>query len=65
MPHHAPALNNEPIPLTDTFFALLVGVHRSPGTMILSGERQLTLRHVRTLAAHFGVSADLFIEPAV
>jgi antitoxin component HigA of HigAB toxin-antitoxin module len=29
--------------------------------MILRGERQLTLTHVRTLAKHFRVSADLFL----
>jgi antitoxin component HigA of HigAB toxin-antitoxin module len=29
--------------------------------MILRGERRLTLDHVRTLARHFGVSADLFV----
>ena len=45
--------------------ARLLGVHRTLGAMILRGERQLTLRHVRTLATHFGVSADLFIEPSV
>jgi antitoxin component HigA of HigAB toxin-antitoxin module len=29
--------------------------------MILRGERTLTLNHVRTLARHFGVSADVFL----
>ena len=43
--------------------ARLLGVHRSLGAMILRGERQLTLPHVRTLAGHFKVSADLFITP--
>ena len=41
--------------------ARLLGIHRSLGAMILRGERQLTLAHVRTLAGHFKVSADLFI----
>ena len=41
--------------------ARLLGVHRSLGGMILRGERQLTLAHVRTLARHFCVSADLFL----
>jgi antitoxin component HigA of HigAB toxin-antitoxin module len=41
--------------------ARLLGVHRTLGAMILRGERQLTLAHVRTLAKHFGVSADLFL----
>jgi antitoxin component HigA of HigAB toxin-antitoxin module len=39
----------------------LLGVHRTLGGMILRGERQLTLAHVRTLAKHFSVSADLFL----
>jgi HTH-type transcriptional regulator/antitoxin HigA len=34
---------------------------RNLGAMILRGERRLTLNHVRTLARHFGVSADLFL----
>jgi len=41
--------------------ARLLGVHRTLGAMILRGERKLTLNHVRTLARHFGVSADLFL----
>ena len=41
--------------------ARLLGVHRTLGGMILRGERQLTLAHVRTLAKHFRVSADLFL----
>ena len=39
----------------------LLGAHRTLGAMILRGERKLTLEHVRTLAGHFGVSADLFL----
>ena len=42
--------------------ARLLGVHRTLGAMILRGERQLTLAHVRTLAKHFSVSADLFLS---
>ena len=42
--------------------ARLLAVHRSLGAMILRGERKLTLNHVRTLARHFGVSADLFLS---
>ena len=42
--------------------ARLLGVHRTLGAMILRGERKLTLKHVRTLARRFGVSADLFLE---
>ncbi len=41
--------------------ARLLGVHRTLGAMILRGERKLTLAHVRTLAKHFSVSADLFL----
>jgi HTH-type transcriptional regulator/antitoxin HigA len=42
--------------------ARLLGIHRTMGAMILRGERKLTLNHVRTLARHFGVSADLFLS---
>jgi antitoxin component HigA of HigAB toxin-antitoxin module len=41
--------------------ARLLDVHRTLGAMILRGERQVTLAHVRTLAKHFSVSADLFL----
>ena len=41
--------------------ARLLDVHRTLGAMILRGERKLTLSHVRTLAQHFGVSADMFL----
>jgi len=41
--------------------ARLLGVHRTLGGMILRGERKLTLKHVRTLAKRFKVSADLFL----
>lgn len=41
--------------------ARLLEVHRTLGAMILRGERKLTLNHVRTLARHFGVSADVFL----
>jgi HTH-type transcriptional regulator/antitoxin HigA len=42
--------------------ARVLGVHRTLGAMILRGERKLTLKHVRTLSRHFGVSADLFLS---
>ena len=42
--------------------ARLLGVHRTLGGMILRGERNLTLSHVRVLAKHFCVSADLFLQ---
>src|SRR2546422_11759767 len=41
--------------------ARLLRVHRTLGAMILRGERKLTLNHVRTVARHFGVSADVFL----
>ncbi len=41
--------------------ARLLDVHRTLGGMILRGERQLTLAHVRALSKHFSVSADLFL----
>ena len=41
--------------------ARLLDIHRTLGAMILRGERKLTLKHVRTLARHFGVSADVFL----
>ena len=42
--------------------ARLLGGSRNLGAMILRGERKLTLKHVRTLARRFGVSADLFLS---
>jgi antitoxin component HigA of HigAB toxin-antitoxin module len=38
----------------------ILGASRNLGAMILRGERQLTLAHVRVLADHFKVSTDLF-----
>jgi antitoxin component HigA of HigAB toxin-antitoxin module len=39
----------------------ILDTSRNLGAMILRGERKLTLKHVRTLARHFQVSADLFL----
>ena len=39
----------------------LLGVSESAGTMILTGERTLTLDQVRKLAERFKVSTDLFV----
>lgn len=39
----------------------ILGGSRNLGAMILRGERNLTLAHVRKLADHFKVSAELFI----
>jgi antitoxin component HigA of HigAB toxin-antitoxin module len=38
----------------------LLGVSRNLGAMILRGDRNLTLAHVRKLSEHFGVSPELF-----
>ena len=39
----------------------LLGGSRNLGAMILRGERNLTLPHVRKLAAHFKVGAEAFV----
>ena len=39
----------------------LLGGSRNLGAMILRGDRNLTLAHIRKLAAHFKVSPELFI----
>ena len=42
--------------------ARLLGVHPSMGSKILKGERSLTVEHVKTLAQHFCVRAELFLN---
>ena len=39
----------------------ILGGSRNLGAMIIRGERNLTLTHIRKLAAHFKVSAEVFI----
>lgn len=39
----------------------ILGGSRNLGAMILRGDRNLTLAHIRKLAAHFKVGAELFI----
>ncbi|MDB6020891.1 MAG: family transcriptional regulator [Pedosphaera sp.] len=39
----------------------ILGGSRNLGAMILRGERNLTVNHIRTLARHFGVSPGLFV----
>lgn len=39
----------------------VLGVSRNLGAMILRGERNLTLSHIRKLAAHFKISAEAFV----
>lgn len=50
--------------MTGADLSRLLGAHRTLGPMILRGERQLTLAHIRTLSRHFGVSADSLVTPA-
>jgi HTH-type transcriptional regulator/antitoxin HigA len=38
----------------------LLHTHRTLGAMILRGERNLTVPHLRILSKHFGVSMELF-----
>ncbi len=40
----------------------VLGASRNLGAMILRGDRNLTLPHVRKLAEHFNVSPELFIS---
>lgn len=47
--------------LTAADLSRILGGSRNLGAMILRGERNLTLAHVRKLAAHFKVSAELFV----
>ena len=47
--------------MTAADLARLLGVHRTLGAMILRGERQLTVSHIKVLASRFAVSGDLFL----
>ncbi len=47
--------------LTGDDLAALLGVDRSTAYKLLKGTRQLTLQHVRRLAEHFKVGAELFV----
>ena len=47
--------------LTAADLSRLLGGSRNLGAMILRGERNLTLGHIRKLAAHFNVNAEVFI----
>ena len=42
--------------------ARLLGVHASMGSKILSGERSLTLAHIRKLADRFKMSGEVFMD---
>ncbi len=48
--------------MTIAEFARLIGVHRSLGTRLLNGERNLTVSHIRILADRFKVSPELFMK---
>lgn len=47
--------------LTAADLSRILGGSRNLGAMILRGDRNLTLAHIRTLAAHFKVGPELFI----
>ena len=47
--------------MTAADLSRLIGGSRNLGAMILRGDRNLTIDHIRTLSDRFGVSADLFI----
>ena len=47
--------------MTAADLSRMLRTSRNLGAMILRGERKLTLKHVRILARHFRVSADLFL----
>ena len=47
--------------LTAVDLSRLLGSSRNLGAMILRGERNLTVAHIRKLAAHFHVSASVFL----
>ncbi len=47
--------------MTAADLSRLLGGSRNLGAMILRGDRNLTLAHVRKLAAHFHVSPELFV----
>lgn len=43
-------------------FSRLIGVHRSIGTRILQGERNLTIPHIKALCERFKVGPELFFD---
>lgn len=42
--------------------ARLLGMHPSMGSKLLKGNRSLTVKHLKKLAAHFKVRPELFID---
>jgi HTH-type transcriptional regulator / antitoxin HigA len=55
---HLLAENN----MTPADLSRLIGGSRNLGAMILRGDRNLTIDHIRTLSRRFAVAADLFIQ---
>jgi|SRR6185437_2456067 len=47
--------------MTGADVSRILGGSRNMGAMILRGDRNLTLAHIRKLSAHFKVSPELFI----
>jgi HTH-type transcriptional regulator/antitoxin HigA len=47
--------------LTGADLSRILGGSRNLGAMILRGDRNLTLAHVRKLAAHFKISPEVFV----
>ena len=48
--------------LTAADLSRLLDADRTVGSKLLNGSRSLSIQHIRTLAEHFKVSADLFLE---
>lgn len=48
--------------MTPADLSRLIGGSRNLGSMILRGDRNLTIDHIRTLSNRFAVAADLFIK---
>lgn len=40
----------------------ILGVHRAQASLLLGGERNLTVAHIQRLSKHFKVSPDLFMQ---
>ena len=47
--------------MTAADLSRLLGTDRSLGVRILNGERNLTIEHIKKLAARFQVPAELFL----
>jgi antitoxin component HigA of HigAB toxin-antitoxin module len=47
--------------MTAADFGRLLGLEPSMGSKLVNGTRQLTAAHIRTLSAHFALSAEFFL----